>query len=414
MLVTLALFLLIITQQVRAQIQTKLSGGQQAPMQGDSSAQSSMVYENTDWNKVDIDFLSSYYEQDGNMSAVTGGIGTEQLTDFTQKLIVSVPVSPKLKINVDGGYDYYTSASSDNVDPIRSDDSAEDLRVHGNVGFTYKLNNQHTIGARVGGSGEYDYASVSGGLNYGFLSKDENTTVTANFQSFIDKWDLIYPVELRGQGQLVHTSNRQSHNLSVTLARVLDQKTVASISVEGVYMNGLLSTPFHRVYFADQAAPRVEKMPSTRFKLPIGVRVNRYINEWMILRTSYRYYMDTWQMQAHTASVELAIKPHRFLAITPFYRFHTQTAARYYHPYQVNSTVAPFYTSDTDLAALTSHAYGVGISYQPANGIANIKIPLKKDKNFKLKNIDLKYSHYDRSTGLKANIISLGLGFSIH
>ena len=380
----------------------------------DSTRTTTVSYENPNWKTVDIDFLSSYYEQDGNMSPVTGGLGTERLTDFTQKVIMRIPVSPKLKINVDGGYDYYTSASSDNIDPIRSDDSGYDVRAHANFGFSYQKNKQNTIGARIGGSTEYDYNSVQGGLTYVWESEDQNTAINAQAQAFVDRWSLIYPIELRGEGQLVPTANRQSYNVSVGISRVLDRKTQMSVMLEGVYMNGLLSTPFHRVYFQEQQRPRVEQLPNTRLKVPIGVRVNRYLNEWMILRTYYRYYWDTWGVQAHTASVELPIKPTRFLAVVPFYRYHTQTAADYYLPYKEHTVASTFYTSDTDLADLNSHAFGVGLSYQPAKGIANVNLALpSKEIPFKLKSIDLKYSHYRRSTGLNANIISLGFGFSL-
>ena len=41
--------------------------------------------------EIDANFLSGYYHQDGNNSAVTGGIGTEKLTDFSNVFIVNVP-----------------------------------------------------------------------------------------------------------------------------------------------------------------------------------------------------------------------------------------------------------------------------------------------------------------------------------
>jgi hypothetical protein len=34
----------------------------------------------------EMNFVSSYYKQDGNNSAVTGGIGTEQLSDFAKTI----------------------------------------------------------------------------------------------------------------------------------------------------------------------------------------------------------------------------------------------------------------------------------------------------------------------------------------
>jgi hypothetical protein len=115
---------------------------------------------------------------------------------------------------------------------------------------------------------------------------------------------------------------------------------------------------------------------------------------------------------AHTASVELPVKINRFLSVYPFYRYHTQTAADYFLPYKQHTLDEEFYTSDYDLSKLQSHTYGAGIRYSPVNGLARMKLPFKERPVLMVKSIDVKYSHYDRSTGLKADIISLGLSFS--
>lgn len=413
-IVSIALALLLFSQQVMAQVREMANTDDTSPIKGDTAKPKLSLYEDNSWNNVDVQFLSSYYEQDGNNSAVTGGIGTEHLTDFTQKLIVKVPMNKQLTLNVDGGYDYYTSASSDKIDPIRSDDSAEDTRVHANIGVTRKLDKQQTIGFRLGSSFEYDYNSVQGGISYTRESKDKNTFLNAQAQAFIDTWKVIYPIELRDGTQHVPTSARQSFNFALGISRILDKKTQVSLNLEGIYMNGLLSTPFHRVYFQEQNAARVERLPGTRLKIPIGFRLNRYISEHLIARAYYRLYWDSWGMLAHTESLEVPVKINRFLAVTPFYRYHTQTGADYFKPYKEHSITDQYYTSDFDLAPLNSHALGLGISYQPAKGIFNAKLPGKKGKQITLKGADLKYSHYIRSTGFNANIISLGLGFTIH
>lgn len=414
-IVSLALFLLLWGQQLKAQVQSAI-GKDNLKTTGNDSVQTEMAtYNDPNWDKTEIDILSSYYEQDGNNAAVTGGTGTEALTDFTQKIILSIPLNQKLKLNVDGGYDYYTSDSSDNVDPIRSDDSAEDVRVHGNIGITKRLDPQTSVGFRLGGSGEYDYGSGQVGMSYVRTSKRENTSVSAQFQAFIDQWKLIYPVELREQGASLHRKDRQSFNLAWGMTQVLNRKTQIAFQLEGVYMNGLLSTPFHRVYFQEQQQAGLERLPDTRLKIPVGVQLNRYLNQWLIARASYRFYWDDWGIQAHTASIELPIKLNRFLEVTPFYRYHQQTAARYFQPYKQHSTQSTFHTSDHDLAALTSHSFGAGISYAPAKGLFDAKLPLlNKEKHLKLKNIDLKVAHYSRSTGMRSNIISMGMGFTIH
>ncbi len=41
---------------------------------------------------VEISFLTSYYIQDGNHSPVTGGIGTEKLTNIAPSIVLNVPI----------------------------------------------------------------------------------------------------------------------------------------------------------------------------------------------------------------------------------------------------------------------------------------------------------------------------------
>lgn len=75
----------------------------------------------------EVELLYSYYSQDGDNAAVTGGEGTEKLTDMTPTIIVSIPVGEDNTLTLDAGISAYTSASSSNVNPF---DGAK-LPVHG-------------------------------------------------------------------------------------------------------------------------------------------------------------------------------------------------------------------------------------------------------------------------------------------
>ena len=404
----MVVIVLLLTERIKAQIQTTLPIGDAQQASSTNEKIELELYEKPDWKTIDIDFLSSYYSQDGNKAAVTGGLGTESLTDFTQKVIVRLPLNQRTRINFDAGYDYYTSASTDNIDNIRASASLHDMRVHGNVGLSQDIGQQSTLGLRIGGSSEYDYVSMNGGLTF-----DRNTSIGLGFQAFLDTWELYYPRELRRRGRLVPTDKRNSFNAAFSISRVLNKKMQLALMVEATYMDGLLSTPFHRVYFQEQQTARVENLPLNRFKVPIGLRLNTYHNEWIISRLYYRYYMDDWGMTGHTASIELPIKFNRFMSIYPSYRFHTQSAADYFKPYKEHVLDDIYYTSDHDLANLSSHAVGVGFSITPVNGILKGKVPFTKNGSIVLDGIDVKYGYYSRSTDLRAHIVSLGLNFKI-
>ena len=102
-------------------------------------------------DQVDADFLLGYYQQDGNNGAVTGGIGTEKLEDVASMLVVNIPLDSVKALNITVGADYYSSASTDNIDNNVSSASSSDLRAYANLGYTRKnLRRGETIGFGIG------------------------------------------------------------------------------------------------------------------------------------------------------------------------------------------------------------------------------------------------------------------------
>ena len=362
---------------------------------------------------ADVNILASYYSQDGTHSPVTGGIGTEELTDVTPTIIVNVPLDTVTNLLVNFGMDFYSSASSDNIDYSVSSASSSDTRTHINVGLSRRNSlNRTTKSLTIGGSTEYDYQSVSLSAGWAQASRDGNRELSLGGQVFYDAWTLIYPIELRGNGQLVDTNKRQSFNLSATVSQVINRRMQASLSADLVYQTGLLSTPFHRVYVQEQEEALVEQLPDSRLKLPIGLRVNYYLSDLLTARMFYRFYMDDWGIVGNTVEVETPFKFGPFFSIYPFYRFHTQTAADYFNPYKQHTVSQEFYTSDYDLADVSSHKVGLGVRYSPLFGVARFGLPFTSNSTM-LKSIELRASQYWRSDGLKAFLISTDLGFTI-
>ena len=361
---------------------------------------------------VEIDFLSSYYDQDGNNGAVTGGIGTEKLTDFANILIVNIPIDSSNAINFSAGLDIYSSASTDNIDNNRSSASSMDARSYVNVAYSKKqLTSGFTYGARVGFSTEYDYNSINGGINISKEFDNGNTEFAFSGQAFIDNWITYFPQELRGVVS-VPTKSRNSFNGQLTWSQVLNKRLQMSFSLEAIYMEGLLSTPFHRVYFSDQSLPDIERLPSSRLKIPLALRLNYKPMDNLILRTYYRFYSDDFGIIGHTANIEVPIHISDSWTIAPFYRFHTQSGADYFLPYAEHISTNEFYTSDYDLSELSSHKYGLGLSYSPLYGLARMKLPFTKNV-LMIKDAALRVARYTRNTGLSGYSIAFGLSIRI-
>ncbi|MDB5235262.1 MAG: hypothetical protein JWR44_2255 [Hymenobacter sp.] len=398
-------------------------------------------------DEATIDIIGSYYQQDGTHGAVEGGRGTEHLTDVPPSLIVNIPLDTVSRLSVNVGVDFYSSASTDRIDFALSTPSAHDVRIHGDFGYTRQQKARGTQwGVGVGVSNEYDYRSLNAQASFAKTSKDGNRQLGVSGQVFLDQVTLIAPVELRpgfvngnnGRAEKndYGTDSRRSYNFSATYSQVVSKRLQLALSTELVEQDGLLSTPFHRVYFRDSTTPNPvtavdaanfsplapskpeqEKLPGSRIKYPVGLRLNYYASDLVQLRTYYRFYNDNFGIQAHTFEVELPVKLTQFFVIYPFYRFHQQTASRYFAGYLEHSVADEYYTSDYDLSGFRAHKEGLGLRYSPVYGIGRFHVPGHDNQGrqhlMRFKSIDLRYAHYQRSTDLTADIVSFDLGFAL-
>ena len=370
--------------------------------------------------ETEVDILGSYYQQNGNHSAVEGGIGTQRLTDVAPAILLNVPLDSTTRLSANVGIDYYASASTDRIDQVLSSPSASDVRYHADFGLARQLADKRTtVGVGAGVSKEYDYLSFNLTGSYARASRDGNRELSLAGQVFLDQVTVILPAELRPGGprdRQYGSDNRQSFNLSAVLSQVLTKRVQVALSTELVAQHGLLSTPFQRVYFREkggalgQALP--ENLPRLRYKYPVGLRLTYYATDLVQLRGFYRLYNDNFGIQAHTFEVETPLKITPFFTLYPFYRYHTQTAADYFAPYLAHSVADEYYTSDYDLAAFTAHKVGLGFRYAPLYGLSRFHTPFG-DRVAKFKSLDVRYGYYRQSTGLTANVISADLSFTM-
>jgi hypothetical protein len=357
--------------------------------------------------KIDeVNFVSSYYQQDGNNGAVTGGVGSEKLTDFATTLDLRLSKTDrKSRVNsytFEIGIDTYTSASSDKVDPSTiSSASSSDKRIYPSIAWS-RLNESKgtSIGANASVSTEYDYLSVGGGVNAFKDSKDKSRQVGVRLQTYQDLVTMIYPIELRSE-KTGGTEPRNTYSSTLSFSQIVNRRLQMLFLFDFVYQKGFLSLPFNRVYFNDNSV-NIEKLPNKRLKLPVSVRVNYFAGDILVIRGFYRYYQDDWGLKSNTAELETVIKITPFVSISPFYRYYSQTGIKNFAPYGEHSNDERFYSSDYDLSKFDSHFIGSGFRFVSPNGIFGIA---------KFNAIEIRYGHYSRQTGLVASIVSLSAKF---
>jgi hypothetical protein len=382
----------------------------------------------------EVNLVSSYYLQDGDHSAITGGIGTERVSDISNgldlKLVWTGDNLNKNTISAGLGIDHHTSASSANV-TLTGLGKQGGTRIYPSLDWTVENTKKGTsfgIGSYY--SGEYNYKSFGADVHFSKKTDDKSGEFSAKFQGYFDQVTLIYPSEFipvitpvssgatyvtTASGNLVlssggsggsskpslPTSPRNTYTAAFSYSQMVNSRLQLMFLADVVTQNGYLSLPFHRVYFSNKK-DTIEKLPSSRFKLPLGFRLNYFVGDNIILRSYYRYYTDSWGSNSNTANLEIAYKISPFLSIAPFYRYYNQTAAKYFAPYGTHSPTDQYYTSNYEYAKFQSSFFGVGFRIAPPKGVLGYQ---------NLHDLEIRYGHYAQTTGLSSDVISINLGF---
>jgi Protein of unknown function (DUF3570) len=364
----------------------------------------------------EINLVSSYYTQTGDHSAIRGGIGPENVTDLANglelKWVGFDAHQRKSTLAAGMGIDYHTAASQAWISKTGASQHRDGLRLYPSLDWTReneKKGSSFSIGAYY--SNEFNYKSL--GLSAGVTQKTKNNgEFGLKLSGYFDQVKMILPSELEPagaytigrNGELKHpdypSSPRETYTASFSFSQVINTRTQVAFLLDGVYQNGYLGLPFHRVYFTD-GTDSVEKLPSNRFKLPLGFRLNYFLGDRVILRTYYRYYIDSWGLRSHTASLEVPYKITPFFSVSPFYRYYTQTAVNYFAPYEQHLKTDGYYTSNYSLSSFSSQFFGAGIRLAPPKGIFDTH----------LATLELRYGHYTQTTDLVSDVISLNLSF---
>jgi len=391
----------------------------------------------------EINLVTSYYSQTGTHSAVTGGgtlvmgnqvlNGSEQLTDFANilelKMVGYGETGLKHTILAGLGVDHHTAASQRWISKTGAS-SPEGTRVYPSINWTEENEAKGTeFGFGSYYSHEYNYNSFALDGHYGFKNKTGGE-FTGKVSAYFDQVKLIYPSELipasatadispyvnviktnasSGKGGIITnpgtgednksnipSSPRNTYTGSLTYAQVINKSAQFSLLLDVVKQDGWLGLPFHRVFF-NNGTEAIENLPHSRLKIPVGARFNYFIGDDIIVRSYYRFYTDDWGLVSHTASIEVPYKINPFFSISPFYRYYTQTATKYFAPLGMHTSTEKFYTSNYSSSAFSSNYFGLGLRSAPPGGFANTYLSA----------LELRYGHYTQSTDLNSNVISL-------
>jgi hypothetical protein len=362
-------------------------------------------------SKTEIEILYNHYLQEGDHSAVTGGIGTEKLTVYSPSVYLKTTLG-KNAYALRGGADIISSASTDNIDYVVSSASRLDARTYAQFDYSRTLKNEKTVlssGAGISIESDYFSRAVRLGIEYQPLNKMRSFFF--NVQMYFDdlRWgrlnddygkpvELIYPSELRYK-EWFDIYNRNTYTFNSGINQVINRRNVVGFFLEVTYQKGLLSTPFHRIYFSDSTLV-VENLPQSRIKGAFGLKWNSFFGGRYIMRNRVNAYADDFGIMGASIENESIFKVNPRFSLGPHLRFYIQQGSRYFAPYLEHLPGENFYTSDFDLSDLRTFMMGFSGRYSP-----NMYLGRKLLFN----NLMLRYSYFRRSDHLYAHMVTLSI-----
>jgi len=213
------------------------------------------------------------------------------------------------------------------------------------------------LGGQARLSYEPDYTSYFAGASVEQALADQMTRLGASFGIGHDD------VGQRGAlGVVMDAGNLSTLLASLQLTQVLSPNTVAGVTYDFVRLDGYQENPYRSAITAAGLAP--ERHPDLRNRHAFAGTLRRYLpSTSTTVIATYRYYIDSWSLQAHTPELRLIQDAGDGIDVTVGYRFHWQSAADFYRKsYPSNDPDEfPYITDDVKLSQFTSHAVAIKV-----------------------------------------------------
>ena len=337
--------------------------------------------------------LTSFYQDGHGYQSKAGpvaGPGSERTLIVQPMMLVGIRQTPRIHHEVVIPIDVVSAASANALDVV-SHASAVNEAIGIELTSRFELSDDDQLTSNITWHEEEPFGSGSFGLGYSHAMADDNAVLGISAQATFDRFDNLLP-----DGGRHGRRNRTALNGNLNFLQLLSPTTVFDASYGLTFQQGTLETTYNSVPMADGVNRSNELFPHTRTRHAMQARVAQHLPaSHTTLRASYRYYTDSFRLDAHTAEFEL----HQYLLprliARGSFRYYTQTGVDFFStalPWQ-ESPLGPR-TADSDLARFHAREYGLKLLWL-ARGQSSL---------------DIGYFHYFRDNGLHANVLSFGYG----
>ncbi len=214
-------------------------------------------------------------------------------------------------------------------------------------------------------SKEHDYLSRGLSLQGSVDSEDKNTTWTLGLGASRDTID--------PSNHVVVDEHKRTLDLLAGVTQVLSTHDIVQLNLAYARGRGYFSDPY-KIF---------DNRPRAHDRRTLQLRWNHFLDgTGATLRTSYRYYADSYAIHAHTLGLEYVQPLPQGWTLTPLARLYSQNAAKFYIP--ADTTGSPFppnppedataFSEDQRLSAFGARTFGLKAAKSFAGGwLADIK-----------------------------------------
>jgi hypothetical protein len=259
---------------------------------------------------------------------------------------------------------YHNSLSGASGVGIEDYRKAADLKITRYFGRT-------TVGVSGSVSTEDDYFSRGVGVDVRFSSEDNNTTFALGVGGASDR---INSTNFVAVGEKKNTVE-----LLAGITQVLSPTQLLQSNITISRGRGYFSDPYKTL----------DTRPDRRNSVAWLTRYNHYFGNAFggkggALNSSYRYYHDSFGVNAHTIELVWRQPVADTWTLSPAVRYTTQSAAKFYYdpPFSAGFVNGGLYTADTRLSAFGSFMFGLRVDKSFGDGwSANAKAEFTQQKS---------------------------------
>ncbi|MBT8136098.1 MAG: DUF3570 domain-containing protein [Gammaproteobacteria bacterium] len=262
-------------------------------------------------------------------------------------------------VSVFGNY-YVDSVSSASIDVVSTASPYAEEREQKSIGVDY-LHGDSRLTLGFSNSEENDYSANAASLAVSHQMFGNLTTVTMGFSQ---AWD-----EVRQNTDPDFRADVDRRHYRLGVSQVLTPKLLLGLSYEAITDEGYLNNPYRSVRYRDAGngngySYERELYPNTRTSNAVALRSQYYLPYRAAVKAQYRYFEDTWGIEAKTAELAYVHPLDNGWTFDLRYRDYGQNSADFYRDLFSRPEEFNFRARDKELATFDSRMIGVGASYE--------------------------------------------------